>query len=141
VQRYYQNRADFKSHTQTSTNHAHASSTNTRRGLHLIIGKLNHIVVLHTTPMFQVTSPCKADSAIGCILEVPTKPCDVLYAAASALGDEEHWVQVGRGGHPLAPSHHYCFDEKFSSVVSPSSVGLGEMLSVPRAWPPSQHMP
>jgi hypothetical protein len=51
----------------------------------------------------------KSDPAVGGLLEAPAKPCGGLSAAATAaFGDEEGWVQVGRGS---------CLDREPSSLL------------------------
>jgi hypothetical protein len=49
--------------------------------------------------------------------KAPAEPFGELFVAVVALGDNEGWVQVSRGGHPAA-SHHLSFRRKVSSIVS-----------------------
>ncbi|KAK1649921.1 hypothetical protein QYE76_067726 [Lolium multiflorum] len=56
--------------------------------------------------------------------EAQAGPYDGLSAATHVLGDGEDWYRWVREA-DLAASLHLCFGRKASSVVSPSSIGLG----------------
>jgi hypothetical protein len=48
-----------------------------------------------------VSSSVRDTADVRHVEEVPAEPCGGLSAADVALGDEEGWVQVGRGGRPF----------------------------------------